>query len=251
MQPPSAGSPPDQKSRKNIFQAMSDAAIDKLFNQNLGLSEKDSQLLKKDSSAASASPAPSASPSPAPSSPASPPSGQAFNDAANGPKSGHGQFSAPAVPPAGAGGAGGWVGMFNASPPAPPSDALSPAKAGPNSEQEMKALQESFGNFERELKLVLESLNRGEVPQFAQLELTRGALLATLSQSALADKLPQLQKYLRADILHLLAALSQASSVSQKLKALAFDHEEKFDDISQEVSHQMKEENKPFWGLMV
>ena len=205
-QPQPGGSPANQRGGKNVFQAFSDAAIDKLFGQNLGLSEQESKALKKDASAPSSAPANSAGGQPA----------------------GPTKLSQPAAPPAGAGGTGGWE-NFNASPPASPSDSHLPSSGwSPGAEQEMKTLQESFSKFEQALNAVLESLSRGEVPASAQLELARGALLTALANSSAAVKLPLLQKYLRADILHLIAALSAAASVGQKLKDLADSHEQKF-----------------------
>jgi Ca-activated chloride channel family protein len=194
--PVSKASPPAKSAESIVrkFQEMSDSAIDKIFNNNLGLSAQETQQMPQ--------------------------------------------------------AAGGWM-PFNASPPTE-KDTLSKASAlSAGAEQEMKALEKTFDEFEKALNQVLESLKKAEMPQSAQLELARGALLSTLAKSAVAVKLPQLQKYLRADVLHLIAALSSASSVSKKLKEMAADHERIFAEVWQEVTVQIKEENKPFWGLMV
>jgi hypothetical protein len=117
--------------------------------------------------------------------------------------------------------------------------------------QDYKNLQKCFHDFDQALRQVLQSIANSRWPDSDKLDLARGELLKALSLSPAASRLPQLQKYLRADLLHLLAALASATTVNQKLKELGLEHEQKIERIAEEVLEQMPEEEKPFWGATV
>ncbi len=208
--------PPQQNTRKKLFKALGDEAIDKLFEQNLGLNDQSMQKMRSQ---------PAKPPAP-PSRPLSAP-GQSSNFPV-----GHPSIPWPLSGHSGGSGGGG-------------------QGSGAGSEKDLEALQLSFSDFEDAIKEIFESIAAGKLIAVDKLDRTRSALLKTLSQSSLAQRLPQLQKYLRAEVLHLLSALASAKAVSEKLKVLAEDHREKFEEIAEEVSGQMQEENRPFWGLTV
>jgi Ca-activated chloride channel family protein len=152
------------------------------------------------------------------------------------------------------------VGSKKSAPMSQPTSPSAPAGArqddrGENCKEDLlqdyKNLQKCFNDFDQALRQVLQSIANGRWPDSDKLDLARGELLKALSLSPAASRLPQLQKYLRADLLHLLAALASATAVGQKLRELGLEHEQKIERIAEEVLEQMPEEGKPFWGATV
>ena len=124
---------------------------------------------------------------------------------------------------------------------------------GKNKDQKEAAptgLSQSYRNFEMVLKKIFAAINNGTNPGSEELDEARMQLIAVLSNSELAVKLPLLQKYLRADVIQLIASIESSTTVSVSLKTLAIEHEKLFLKVAEE-SAAIGAAHRPFWQLNV
>jgi len=120
--------------------------------------------------------------------------------------------------------------------------------------EEMDQLNIAFRVFMNILKACLSDISIGAFPQFEALDQARLILLRRLTTSPLADKLPLLQKYLRADILHLLAALVTIEAtgiVNHRLKEIGRQHSKKLQLLIDEFQDGIECDESAFWGATV
>ncbi len=111
-------------------------------------------------------------------------------------------------------------------------------------------LSQSYKNFELVLKKILAAINNGTNPGSEELDEARMQLIVVLSNSELAVKLPLLQKYLRADVIQLIASIESSTTVSVSLKTLAIEHEKLFLKVAEE-SAAIGAAHRPFWQLNI
>jgi hypothetical protein len=113
------------------------------------------------------------------------------------------------------------------------------------------ALLKAFEHFSLVLRAVLDALAAGQLVDASELENSRKTLLSLLNQSQLSSSAHLLQKYLKADLPLLLAALSSAKTVTTKLRAMAVKHASLFDAASDAVLSKINDAGKPFWEVGV
>ena len=113
------------------------------------------------------------------------------------------------------------------------------------------ALFKAFENFSLVLRAVLTALAAGQLVDAIELENSRKTLLSLLNQSQFSSSAHLLQKYLKADLPLLLAALSAAKTVTAKLQAMGVKQGALFDAASDPVLSKINDAGKPFWEVGV
>ena len=92
----------------------------------------------------------------------------------------------------------------------------------------------------------------GEVPDHEALENARTDLIAALSKSAVATSVPALQKYLRSDLVKLIAAIAGAGAINKQLQSLSALQQKEFETLQLEsVALLDSSGEKPFWTATV
>jgi Ca-activated chloride channel homolog len=97
-------------------------------------------------------------------------------------------------------------------------------------------LRVSFEHFQTVLKKICEAIRNGSKPNSHELDEARMLLVKSLSNSDLAQDLPLLQKYLRAEVIQLIVSIDSATTISSSLKQLAQEHEILFEQVAHEVT---------------
>ena len=128
-----------------------------------------------------------------------------------------------------------------------------PMQAAPLNPVFQATLQAAFDRFRVVLLAVLDSVERNMLPETARLtdlEETRLKLLSLLNQSMLENS-ADLQKYLKAEMLSLLAALKSVKTVTPKLTTLCVTQRKIFERAAEEFLASGKNQNEqpvePFW----
>ncbi|MBS1993064.1 MAG: VWA domain-containing protein [Cyanobacteria bacterium SZAS LIN-3] len=119
------------------------------------------------------------------------------------------------------------------------------------SREQLDRLKQSFEKFDQALAVCLADIRAEKLSPSDLIAQSRLELLQLLAESRYAEKLPLLQRYLRAEILQLLAALSDLSQVTAKLKTLAARQEKKLEEIREEFSLVTSEDEAEFWHATV
>jgi Ca-activated chloride channel family protein len=102
------------------------------------------------------------------------------------------------------------------------------------------------------LNTCFQKLQAGETPEVEELEKARLELISALAQSSAAGSVPQLQKFLRSDLVKLIAAISGANTVNKVLQNLSQQQQKIFQSIQSEISAALEEPTEqPFWQATV
>jgi Ca-activated chloride channel family protein len=114
------------------------------------------------------------------------------------------------------------------------------------------AVKECLDRLQKILDQCFKKLQAGETPEVDDLENARLELISKLAQSSLAGSVPNLQKFLRSDLVKLIAAISGANSVNKVLQNLSRQQQKLFESIQPEISAALEESSEqPFWQTTV
>ena len=123
-------------------------------------------------------------------------------------------------------------------------------KKSKDSAPQNKALFDAYKSFEAILIEIFDAIKDGRHPDAKPLAEARLHLIEELSQSEMAERLPLLQKFIRADALHLIHSIESVKKVTESLKRAASEYDEKFSKVSAE-SHAIEAGSRPFWQANV
>lgn len=123
-------------------------------------------------------------------------------------------------------------------------------KKSKDSAPQNKALFDAYKSFEAILIEIFDAIKNGRHPDAKPLAEARMRLIEELSRSEMAERLPLLQKFIRADALHLIHSIESAKKVTESLKRAACEYDEKFSKVSAE-SHAIEAGSRPFWQANV
>jgi hypothetical protein len=107
-----------------------------------------------------------------------------------------------------------------------------------------KGLATCLEHFEKTLLECFQKIQAGEMPDADALEKARTDLIAVLAKSPIASSVPLLQKYLRSDLIKLIAAIGGADAVNKQLKTLAAAQQENFESLRSEITGVLKTPSK-------
>lgn len=105
---------------------------------------------------------------------------------------------------------------------------------------------------EKTLAECLTKLEAGDLPDGELLDKIRTELLTTLSKSSMASALPELQKYLRSDLIKFIAAIVGAKAINEKLKSMSRAQQQTFASLQKDTMECLETSaEKPFWTSAV
>lgn len=114
------------------------------------------------------------------------------------------------------------------------------------SAQLSKEFQNAFRTFETNLRALFAAIKNGDAFDAQKLVEARMQLLQALSNYVIADRLPILQKFVRADALQLIHAIQSAKTITPSIKKVGAEGEANFEKVVEEVNS-MQKVPKPFW----
>ncbi|CAN5581481.1 hypothetical protein BH10CYA1_BH10CYA1_22630 [soil metagenome] len=126
-------------------------------------------------------------------------------------------------------------------------------KKAKDQSSEQKALLNAFKEFETALNELFAEIRNGENGKNLDLKKlgdARSQLFHELSHSDLAERLPLLQKYVRADLFHLIHSIETTKVVTEALKKLVDEQELLFKKVVEEASA-IEAGSRPFWQANV
>jgi hypothetical protein len=107
-------------------------------------------------------------------------------------------------------------------------------------------------HLEKILKECFQKLHAGKTPEVDELEKARRELISALAHSSVASSVPQLQKFLRSDLVKLIAAISGAKSVNKALQNLSHQQEKMFKSLQPEILAALEASvEQPFWEATI
>jgi hypothetical protein len=113
-----------------------------------------------------------------------------------------------------------------------------------------RELLNAYKSFEAILNEMFDDIKNDKSLNAKKLSDARTALLQELSRSEMAENLPLLQRFLRADVLHLISSIEAAKTATDSLKKAAAEYEKTFKNVIAESS-KMESSSRPFWQANV